>query len=222
MTLSKAVKNAIAEVRAREPVIDSFQDLQFSRGVLRTPDGPIPLKKIGSGMFATIYREQGGEGRVFAFSDDHVYDKEIAESAHDSLPKNPHIPAVEKYGATRDKTVYVMPFYHTPLRKSADPAGWNDYAIAKKCFDESRVMFYQGHRGFDVNHAVVECVKDRGVRAAVVDALDALKDTASNYSDEYVFELKPRNLAMDDNGNLVLLDVLVDRELVKQANKRGR
>jgi hypothetical protein len=43
-----------------------------------------------------------------------------------------------------------------------------------------------------------------------------LIDTASNYSAEYVFEFSPRNLATDE-GRLVLLDVLYDREaLVRQ------
>lgn len=45
-----------------------------------------------------------------------------------------------------------------------------------------------------------------------------LARTASNYG-EYAFELSPRNLATDDAGNLVLLDVLVDKEAVRKRRR---
>jgi hypothetical protein len=60
----------------------------------------------------------------------------------------------------------------------------------------------------------------------VLDALRVLIDTAANYGAEYVFEFSPRNLATDEAGNLVLLDVLYDRERLTQlrraaATRRG-
>ena len=47
-------------------------------------------------------------------------------------------------------------------------------------------------------------------------------DTAANYSDDYVFEFSPRNLATDDAGNLVLLDPLFDREKLQAKRQRER
>jgi len=66
--------------------------------------------------------------------------------------------------------------------------------------------------GYDINFATLECAREAGVRPSVADALETLVDTAANYGAAYQFEFSPRNLATDARGNLVLLDVLFDKE----------
>ncbi len=213
MPLSRAVKNALAEAQAR-PVVASYSALRLARNVLETPEGDIPVKKIGDGFFTTAYREQGGKKRVFALSMPHVFDKQIAESTYDRHRSNPHLPAVQKYGSTAVRTVYAMPYYHAPLRESASLESWRDYRTLEDCFEE---VYPHNEPGYATNAATLACARKRNVRTSVVEALKALNDTAENYSDQYEFEFHPKNLATDDDGNLVLLDVLADRKLVREV-----
>lgn len=193
-----------------------YDNLRLVRSVLYTPDGAIKLRRIGKGAFsvamATVEPDRKtGEHRVFLFANDDVYDKEILATAHDDDHRNPHIPHVEKFGSTRDQTVYVMPLYNAPLRKANDPKGWKDYAAVKKCHDKVlRDLGYDAY-GYNVNDATVECAREAGVRESVVDALETLANSAANYSEHYHFEFAPRNLATDAKGNLILLDVLYDK-----------
>lgn len=209
------------ELVSRAMRVPDYDHLQLKRGVLRTPDEDIPLQRIGAGMFSTAYRERDGD-RVFALSDDNVYDKEIAALTRGQLPDNPHVPAVERFGSTADKAVYTMPYYNAPLRKGAAPEAWSHYKDIKQCHSSAKAKFVH-----ERNDQTVDCVRERPVPPMLVEALDGLKDWAANYSSEYGFEFSPRNLASDKAGNLVLLDVLFDTEQVgalmrNRAQERAR
>ena len=198
--------------------------LRLSRGVLYTQDGPIKVKRIGKGAFSVAMASldvnpRTGERDVFLFSDDDTSDKELLSMAHDADERNPHIPKVEKLGYTHDKTVYVMPLYKSPLRKGDDPKGWKDYLAVKKCLDTAIRSLGHEASGYDINFATLECAREAGVRQSVADALETLVDTAANYGDAYQFEFSPRNLATDARGNLVLLDVLFDKEALLRRRK---
>lgn len=206
----------------------SHDDLRLSRGVLYTRGGAIKVKRIGKGAFSVAMvavdpDPNTGARDVFLFSDDETPDKELLSMAHDSDARNPHIPSVEKLGHTHDKTVYVMPLYRVPLRKSHDIGAWKDYLAIKRCHDRALKAVGRVRSGYDVNFETVECAKESGLRRSVVDALETLMDTAANYGSEYAFEFSPRNLGTDADGNLVLLDVLYDKEaLVRRRMNRTR
>ena len=107
----------------------------LTRGVLRLPgQGPIKVKKLGAGAFATAYvTTEVTPPVVYVFTPEDVFDKELLAMARDAEPQNPHLPKVEKVGETHDQFVYAMPLYRTPFRKADSPSGWKDYAILKKC-----------------------------------------------------------------------------------------
>lgn len=200
----------------------------LTRGVLRLPgQGPIKIKKLGAGAFATAYlTTEATPPVVYVLTPDDVYDKELLAMARDAEPGNPHLPQVEKVGETHDQFVYAMPLYRTPFRKTDSPSGWKDYAILKTCredayehWDPRRLV---GKRGYRINEETVACAEAAGVSPSTLEALRILVDTAANYSDEYVFEFSPRNLATDDAGNLVLLDPLFDREKLQAKRQRER
>ena len=190
----------------------------LTRGVLRLPGrAPIKIKKLGAGAFATAYvTTEATPPVVYVFTPDDVYDKELLAMARDAEPQNPHLPKVEKVGETRDQSIYAMPLYRTPLRKADSASGWQDYAILKHCREDAYEHWDArrgtGKRGYRINEETVACAERTGVSPSTLEALRILVDTAANYSDEYVFEFSPRNLATDDAGNLVLLDPLFDRE----------
>ena len=183
----------------------------LTRGELHTPHGVIRMKRIGAGTFAAVYRETCGEKRVFIFLPHGVPDKEIAEIAHRAHPDNPHIPAVEYFGATEDKAIYTMPFYKTPYRKANAGDSWDDYSILKECLYNSNSKYRHDRK---VNDETVKCAKRVGVEPGVVKALAALDKATKKFSPKYAFEFSPRNIGVDDDGNMVLLDVLFDRKLV--------
>jgi hypothetical protein len=197
--------------------------------VLTGPEGSIRLRKIGKGAFSVAYVEERTDTvrpRVFVFSDDGVYDKELLAMAHESAPRNPHLPAVERYGSTATQSVYTMPLYKAPLRKDDDTVGWRDYLALKKCRDEAYAPAYGGPRnrgktGYEINEDVYACAEAKGVRPSLLEALRALIDTAANYGEAYVFEFSPRNLATHE-GRLVLLDVLYDREALQRRQTQAR
>jgi len=241
-----AVAGAVAKGRGSR----NAETATLSRGLLRLPgQAPIRVKKLGAGAFATAYiTVEARPPVVYVVTPDDVYDKELLAMARDAMPDNPHLPKVERVGETHTQSIYAMPLYRTPFRKSDSPSGWKDYTVLKKCrakaWDTIREKgttysemyhapipgLYKGgmrrvpvypqmkHRGYEVNEETVACAEEAGVSPSTLEALRILVDTASNYGQAYVFEFSPRNLATDADGTLVLLDPLFDQE--KLAEKR--
>ena len=195
-------------------------EMRLGRGPsLITRDGTIPIKKIGKGAFATVYRETVPPWRVFAITPDDIADKELLGEAH--IEGNPHIPPVERFGQTARETVYTMPFYASPLRASETQA-WKDYQKTRKCHERERRKLKFADWGYRLNVETVECAKAEGVSPLVADALDSLVSTAANYGSDYVLELTPRNLATDEQHNLVLLDPMFDRKALERKRNAKR
>lgn len=190
---------------------------------LVTPDGVIPLAKIGKGMFATVYREVGGAGRVFSVVAEGVFDKEIAADAHGEDPRNPHLPRIVRFGMTTDdRIIYEMPFYRAPFRAAdASPASRRAFTILRKCIASAPGPGLH-ERGYDVASRKLECIvaASASLPPKLVEAVQALHDTSTNYDDQYDFEFVPRNVATDEHGNLVLLDVLYNLDKVVRRGAR--
>lgn len=206
----KAKSNPVRRAR-RNP---NYPNVSVYRGVLTSPEGRIPVKQIGKGQFSVAYLSEEPRPRVFLFTSGDVADKEILMFAHDRLPNNPHLPAVEQYGDTRDgKTVWTMPLYKAPLKKADNETAWKQYLALKRCWD----ALYKPRgvkSGYQVNYDVYECAVAAGVSPKLANALEHLINTAADYDEEYVFEFSPRNLATDAEGHLVLLDVLYHRRML--------
>ena len=206
--LGIAQKTARYRKARRNP---NYPNVSVYRGVLTSPEGRIPVKQIGKGQFSVAYLSEEPRPRVFLFTSGDVQDKEILMFAHDRLPNNPHLPAVEAYGDTRDgKTVWTMPLYKAPLKKADNETAWKQYLALKRC----REALYKPRgvkSGYQVNYDVYECAIAAGVSPKLANALEHLLSTAADYDSDYVFEFSPRNLATDAEGNLVLLDVLYHR-----------
>ena len=219
---------AMARKKARtaRPLPQSFNDLVLTRGSeLLTPDGILHLEKIGKGMFSTIYRETGGERRVFAMTVDGAYEKEILATAHEEYPENPHLPALEKFGIlTDDRMVYVMKHYTAPYRvANANEEDAKAFLTIRKCVHEP-AAFHAIHRmsGYEGSHHRIDCMRAAGLPEPLLEAITAIVEASSNYGDSFTMEFSPRNVATDEHGRLVLLDLLYDRELVdKLKAKRG-
>lgn len=197
----------------KAPSVSSYDDLVLRGNTLYTPEGSIPLRRLGKGSFSIAMAAKNLDGKEYAllFSRDEVADKEIMSMVSEQHPDNPHIPSVRRFGSTRgfgsraERTVWAMPLYRSPLRRAFATQGWDDYLKLKKCASIST-----GGTGYEKNRVMIDCARAAGVSGPVVEAIEAITDWAANYSQSYRFEFSPRNLATDSSGNLVLLDVLFD------------
>jgi len=209
----------------------SWDELWLSRGQLHTPDGAVPMKRIGKGMFARAYRDRSDPSKVWLFVDDRAHEKEILWMLRDEAEDNPHLPKIERMGFTEDETVYRMPFYHK-LTKARAPEAWREYMEIKRCLDEQVSHGRNLFQGYERTYAAVQCLKDgptpswpsslvtARVSELTLEALESLRDTAADYGSNYWMEISPRNLAVDDDGNLVLLDILFDAKLVRNIRQQ--
>jgi hypothetical protein len=190
---------------------------------LVTPEGVIPLAKIGQGMFAAVYRETMGKQRVFSVVDENVYDKEIAAMVNDEDSRNPHLPRVERFGMLTDnRSVFTMPFYTVPYRvANANPASRAAFTALRKCISGIFPVSGRKERGYEIATRKLECIEAAGAKIPpkLADAVRLLVDMSTNYGDQYDLEFSPRNVATDDQGNLVLLDVLFNRDNVDRVMK---
>ena len=130
----------------------------------------------------------------------------------------PPLPYVLQVGYTDDgDTVYAMPKYRAPIRKSeASPSAWRQAGILRRCAAQSirevkeatnaagRFHWSCGERNVALR-TCAEAALERSEDAPLRDALELLEVSGSNYG--LCFDrFTPRNLATDARGNLVLLD----------------
>lgn len=206
----------------KQPLPKDYDHLRVERNKLYTPDGVVPLKQIGCGLFSDVYQVPGMTETVVAVTCKHVLDKSIVEEARAKLPQNPHIPEITTLGRTARSNVYVMPYYHT-LNKRKKPTlkkkAASDAKILSRC---SKTAMAAPGTPQEHNDYVMRCAEKSSVSASVREALKVLHKTASKYSKNFLFEFPYRNLAADEKGNLVLLDVIFNNAQVKHYEVRGR
>jgi hypothetical protein len=221
IVLEQALAKATKAVQHRLP--DTFDDLSLADrgGTLLTPDGTIPIKKIGKGMFATVYQNLSRPDRVLAFVSEGAYEKEILRDAHRSLPENPHIPAVEHFGTLVDgRSVYEMPFYTAPYRKgNAKPADHKAFNTIRKCV--SSIYGKSKESRYELTGRKLACIEEAGIPASIFEALTELRDASANYGDTFDMEFSPRNVATDKDGNIVLLDLLFDSDVLRKRRQQA-
>lgn len=187
--------------------------------LLGAPEGPIHLTRLAKGGFAEAYR--AGD-RVFVVVPEYVRDKDAAADAYAAVgAKNPHLPAVRRFGRMADgKRVYVMPYYEVPATRRYERA-WEDQVVFDECDKEAFAAECRGEfRGLDPIFArqdyILSCADQGGVASEAVDALQELLAAGAKYSDEWGFDPVPSNFGVDAEGRLVLLDVLWDGKAARK------
>lgn len=134
--------------------------------------------------------------------------------------RNKHLPCVQKVGWARGHSVYAMPFYRAPLRAGASAVAWKQAKQLQQCLDNVPYATSWNRDRFDgqaVREAVIACARAAKLAPALVQALRLLSDACLNYGDSWTFEFPPRNLATDARGNLILFDVIFDRDAIERV-----
>lgn len=120
---------------------------------------------------------------------------------------NPHLPEIDFFDGLNNW--YIMPKYF-PLTKEY-PKAWQQYRALQKLLSVHRDMFFENlNYTTDKCYKFAEIVKDYDEKLG--EALAAIVDNVSNGSDNLMFEFQNRNLAVDNDGNLILLDVIFNRD----------
>lgn len=186
--------------------------MQLARGVLDPPGVRVAL--IGEGSHARVYLEVGGEGRVFAVTRGRGHGKEVAAEVAAARPDDPHVPRVVPLGRLAGpagagrREVWAMPYYRTPVTRRGYPEAGEVRALLHGAWTDAYRALGNRERGYLLNQYTVLRARTRGVPAPVVNALDALVQAAARRSLDYLVELAPADVGVDDEGRLVLLDVL--------------
>lgn len=189
----------------------------------------VMLEYLGAGMFHTCYLDTTTK-KVYSVTKDRRgidgaedYSKEILSHPTTGCDPSPHIPPVEYVGDLdgSDRRVYRMPVYQK-LRAKINQDAWFYLKRLKQARQDAWSAVYSEQVnsrkmrvtdiGILVNQSVIELMDAPGVPQSLKDALDSLCDAASNYGASYVFEFSPRNVMVDENGTLILLDVLFNLE----------
>lgn len=187
----------------------------------------IPCSFLGKGMFCQAFRRLD-TGRVLCFCKED-FTKEILTWDQCKLP---HIPDVTRVDRMDDADyIYEMPYYEKLT--ASNKAAWSAYKALDAAWEQGRrKAIGKGAKtnqsfhalGADINRYTIEAAKTAGnVPEAIIEALEAIADSASNYGQHYTFEFAPRNLKVDADGNLILLDVIFDAKALFEIRqgKRG-
>ncbi len=158
---------------------------------------------LGKGQFSKAYRV-GDFVYTFTKND---YSKEAVSMW---AIENEHTPTIERIQIIDDNThIYRMPYYE-PLNAKDHPTAW---AIRKELQNVKTQYFWDFARqhnnywGFDLSNKVIECAN---VSDTIKECLQSMIDAFMNYDVNPCFEFPKRNLAVDDKGNIIFLDVLFD------------
>ena len=157
----------------------------------------LKLIKIGSGSFTTAYTTAQLDRCYIKTTD--MAKLAYAESA---LGESSLYPKVEKCLEIDDAVNdwYIMPLY-TKVKAPSKQLKYNDLDL----YNKLREAYKKGMRGYEEIYNAFNTLAISDIR---IEELNELLDAVCNYidSDTIRFEISPRNIALDSNGDMVLLD----------------
>lgn len=187
------------------------------------------VHRIGSGRYCTAWKN--GTGDVWL----QVHEKDSSKDILASLEPNPHLPRVERLGYFDGNSPYKLykSVEYMPLTAKHKRA-WEMYKVLHMVWN--RVRFTPGAHivspiqsvdkdAQDIKENFRGAVEEQYGDSHILDAVDALIRESYNYG-AYTIEITKKNCAVDQDGNLILLDPLFDlaevRDALNKALKRNR
>lgn len=179
----------------------------------------VPVSYLGAGHWCKAYLMEDGRVLLRCNGD---FMKECIKLFTHELPHEPKLErAWDWESATSDEQVWIMPFYRTITAK--DKAAW---AIMKE-LERARMDVFHAkmHECLWVKHERIEwygidmmnqAIDKANVPEDVKEALQDMADAASSYGQSIFFEFAPRNIGVDENGQIIFRDILFDMEKVRK------
>lgn len=190
------------------------------------------VEQIGKGRFVAAFRSVDCPSTVYLLvnQSDGDYSKEILGQLQDRpyIPRLKHLGDLERsgrFGRSDSVEVYETVFYRR-LNASFKDA-WRAYkqmrdareaAFTAKFYNrDNRASYFNGAAIMDDTLDRLAALPD--FPADLLATLRDIADEASNYGASYTFEFIPRNLAVDADGGLILLDPVFDMETVAKSRR---
>lgn len=161
---------------------------------------------LGKGFFSAVFKES--PSTVLVVSDDPA--KECL--ALGWMPDSSLLPTIERleYGI-EGLSLYRMPLYNTfrAPKRHLNKKGYSQYSD----FLSLRWKIASCQKNWDLISILEEIPTDNAY------LLSQCIDSMSSYTDQCGFEISPRNIASDKDGNLILLDCFFDKaRIVSKIN----
>lgn len=175
----------------------------------------IDAEYIGKGQFCTCYH---ADGIVYSYlkksdSPDGIdYSKiAVAEWTEDNI----HIPEFKIYGETESHYILTSPLYDN--LSPAYTRAWNQFKILQREYDIFLYANYKNYKfGYDLNRAFLNSLTGIvGLSDSIIDGLNSINDACTNYGNFYRFEFAKRNMKVNQDGTLILLDCIFNSHALK-------
>lgn len=166
----------------------------------------VQAEYLGHGTFARCYRVENEVYSFVKYGDKETdYSKQAVALYADQ--NNPHIPKIQKAGSFNGDAgeIYRMPFYNRLTAKHKE---------AYKLYKILNTHFVSLNNG---DFSSVQAL----IPASLYEALESIKFAVQNYGDNYLFEFQKCNLAVDDSGNLILLDIAFNYDAVREIRRKS-
>ena len=163
---------------------------------------------IGKGMFSKVYK---------------INEKEVVILTNDNSKEclatfcqgGTHVPKIERLEDIGDFQAYRMPLYFKLTTKSKQ--AWAQYKILKNLFSNNRD--FPEYTGFEIAKERLEACAD--LPDSVKEDIGLILDNMAMYTAHIFFDIVPRNMMVDELGNLILIDIIGDsKELEKAWEKK--
>lgn len=161
---------------------------------------------IGKGSFTKAYRNKN---TVYVVS--HCPAKEAIALFCTS---SKHLPAIERLEYSIDdkgNSVYKMPYY-AKINKALHPKAWKHYQAIKRV-----VHAKWNNSKMDVCLWIEVFEEDKTIPKKLRNDIIAVLDAMTNYTLNVGVEISPRNIGVDRRGNLVLLDIVFSRDVLRKT-----
>lgn len=161
-----------------------------------------PVIFLSRGAFTKAYRSND---KVYAYT---IIGKhtDYSKEAIATFCEGKHIPAIEVLGESNEYRVYQMPFYQKLEKKHAQ--AWSDFRKLLKIWEKLVYGATRYLHGYELCEAFEKAVRDSDLSDDLKGAVTDIMYAVSNYGDSYRVEICQRNLKVDKDGNLILLDIV--------------
>jgi hypothetical protein len=134
------------------------------------------------------------------------YETDYSKEAIAEFASGINLPDIVRLGESEngDFTLYSMPYYN-PLTKESGQA-WKEFQQLKRIWSGTSKSYDES--GYDYNLRIIEQARQSGLDAGLIESLESINDACTNYGLDYRFEFAQRNLKVDGNNRLILLDVI--------------
>jgi hypothetical protein len=176
------------------------------------------LIKIGKGEFSTVFVAENTD-RVFIFTktsnDDNKYGKDIychMDSVHTPAMKTVDLETYIPHMGYCN--VYESKLYAKLTANNKD--AWRIAKILRQTWESvyrANIRKLQHHdRWYEVCYDYIDTLRDNSnIPESIIHALDCIYSWATAYGPNFLFEFPTRNLKVDQDGNLILLDIVFFR-----------